>query len=82
MEESLMVGDFLFVSKAIMDAAAHDTVTIPSCMRIPLVGGKSYRSEVQFPYPSAPLPKHSTRTAFVFNTPQDVGCPLTREEIM
>lgn len=81
MEESLMVGDFLFVSKSHYGCRLPMTpVTIPLLHAdIPLVGGKSYRSEVQFPYLRLPRFQSIQRgQAFVFNTPQDVGVPIDK----
>lgn len=81
MEESLMVGDFLFVSKTHYGTRLPMTpFTIPLLHAdIPFTSMKTYREIVSFPYIRLPKFQEIQRDEpFVFNTPQDVGMPIDK----
>jgi signal peptidase I len=81
MEESLMVGDFLFVSKLHYGCRLPMTpFTLPLLHAdIPFFGGKTYREIVKFPYVRLPKIQAVKRgEAVVFNTPEDVSDPIDK----
>lgn len=81
MEESLMVGDFLFVSKMHYGCRLPMTpFTIPLLhAEIPFFGGKTYREIVKFPYARLPKIQSVQRgDAVVFNTPEDIADPVDK----
>ncbi len=72
MEGSLLVGDFLFVSKAHYGIRLPETVFMLPLVhnRAPIVGGESYLKEPSLPYRRLPaLEKLKRNVPIVFNVP-------------
>jgi signal peptidase I len=72
MEGSLLVGDFLFVSKASYGIRTPQTVAMVPLLhnRVPLLGTESYFKEPSLPYYRLPaLSKIERNSPFVFNWP-------------
>ena len=72
MEGSLMVGDFLFVSKSSYGIRTPMTVAMIPLLhnRVPVVGGESYFKNPSLPYFRLPAIRNIERnTPFVFNWP-------------
>lgn len=72
MEGSLMVGDFLFVSKTSYGIRTPMTVAMVPLLhnRLPVVGGESYLKSPSLPYFRLPALRNIDRnTPFVFNWP-------------
>lgn len=81
MEGSLLVGDYLVVSKISYGARTPITpIVIPFTeATIPLTGTKSYWDGVQFPYFRLPgLGKVKRGDVVVFNYPMEIDSPLHR----
>lgn len=83
MEKSLLVGDFLFVSKVNYGARAPITpISFPFAHNtMPVVGGKSYVEWPNMPYFRLPgLQKIKNNDVVVFNYPAEDGRPLDKKE--
>ncbi len=83
MEKSLLVGDFLFVSKVNYGARAPITpVSFPFAHNtMPLVGGNSYIEWPNMPYMRLPgFQKIKNNDVVVFNYPAEDGRPLDKKE--
>ena len=83
MEKSLLVGDFLFVSKVNYGARAPITpVSFPFAHNtLPLVGGNSYIEWPNMPYMRLPgFQKIKNNDVVVFNYPAEDGRPLDKKE--
>jgi signal peptidase I len=81
MEKSMMVGDFLFVSKMHYGTRMPTTpLAIPLMHdRIPLLGVPSYLSWFELPYVRLPkLQSIKRNEPFVFNYPMDTHAPLDK----
>jgi signal peptidase I len=81
MEGTLLVGDFLFVSKVNYGARTPITpVAFPFAQNtMPLTGGRSYWDGIQLPYFRLPGFSHVKRgDVVVFNYPMDIDSPLYR----
>ncbi len=73
MEDSLLVGDFLFVSKAHYGIRTPQTVAMIPLLhnRVPLVGGESYLEKPKLPYYRLPaMEKIDRNDLIVFNYPE------------
>ncbi len=73
MEGSLMVGDFLFVSKANYGIRTPQTIAMLPLLhnRVPVLGGESYLEKPQLPYYRLPaLEKIDRNDPVVFNFPE------------
>lgn len=73
MEGSLMVGDFLFVSKANYGIRTPQTIAMLPLLhnRVPVVGGESYLEKPQLPYKRLPALESIDRNdPVVFNFPE------------
>jgi signal peptidase I len=83
MEKSLLVGDFLFVSKVNYGARAPITpISFPFAHNtLPVVGGKSYLEWFKMPYFRLPgFQKIKNNDVVVFNYPYEDGRPLDKKE--
>jgi len=83
MEKSLLVGDFLFVSKVNYGARAPMTpVSVPFAHNtLPVVQTKSYLSWFSMPYLRFPgLQKIKNNDVVVFNYPFEDGRPIDKKE--
>jgi signal peptidase I len=83
MEKSLLVGDFLFVSKINYGARAPMTpVSFPFAHNtMPVVGGNSYTSLFSMPYLRLPgFQKIKNNDVVVFNYPFEDGRPVDKKE--
>jgi signal peptidase I len=83
MEKSLLVGDFLFVSKFHYGARTPITpLSFPLVHNeLPLIGGKSYLESVQLPYYRLPgLEEVERRDVVVFNYPRGTDKPVDKRE--
>ena len=83
MEKSLLVGDFLFVSKVNYGARAPITpVSFPFAHNtMPVVGGDSYIEWPNMPYMRLPgFQKIKNNDVVVFNYPAEDGRPLDKKE--
>lgn len=83
MEKSLLVGDFLFVSKVNYGARAPITpVSFPFAHNtMPIVGGNSYIEWPNMPYMRLPgFQKIKNNDVVVFNYPAEDGRPLDKKE--
>lgn len=83
MEKSLLIGDFLFVSKVNYGARAPITpVSFPFAHNtMPLVNSKSYLEWPQMPYYRLPgFQKIKNNDVVVFNYPAEDGRPLDKKE--
>ncbi|MBP9187882.1 MAG: signal peptidase I, partial [Bacteroidia bacterium] len=83
MEKSLLVGDFLFVSKVNYGARAPITpVSFPFAHNtMPVVGGNSYIEWPNMPYMRLPgFQKIKNNDVVVFNYPAEDGRPLDKKE--
>lgn len=81
MEKSLMVGDFLFVSKVNYGARVPMTpVAFPLAHHsMPLIGTKAYWDGIQWKYRRLPgLGKIKRNDAVVFNYPMEADAPYNR----
>jgi signal peptidase I len=81
MEGTLLVGDYLFVSKVNYGARMPITpIAYPFANHtMPLLGTKAYWSGLQFPYYRLPGLGHVDRgDVVVFNYPMDIDSPLYR----
>ena len=83
MEKSLMVGDFLFVSKAHYGTRLPMTpLALPLVHnKIPVVGSNSFSDKVQLPY--VRLPKFTDVERLdpvVFNFPEEIQYPIDKRE--
>ncbi len=81
MEGTLLVGDYLFVSKVNYGARTPITpVSYPFAQHtMPLLGTKAYWSGLQLPYYRLPGISHVKRgDVIVFNYPMDIDSPLYR----
>ena len=81
MERSLLVGDFLFVSKVNYGARLPETpVSFPFAHNtMPLIGTKSYTDLIKIPYHRLPgLSDVKKGDVVVFNYPMDADSPLYR----
>ncbi len=81
MERSLLVGDFLFVSKMSYGARTPITpVAFPFAHHtMPITGTKAYWDGIQLPYYRLPGFGHIERNdVVVFNYPMDADAPLNR----
>lgn len=81
MEGTLLVGDFLFVSKLNYGARTPITpVSFPFAQHtMPLLGTRSYWDGIQLPYFRLPGFSHVQRgDVIVFNYPMDIDSPLYR----
>jgi len=84
MEGSLLVGDFLFVSKYAYGPKVPNTpLTVPfTHNKLPVVGGKSYSEAIYTPYHRfRGLGKPKRNDAMVFNYPSGDTVILGREEL-
>ncbi|MEL7123154.1 MAG: S26 family signal peptidase [Bacteroidota bacterium] len=73
MEGSLVVGDFLFVSKAHYGIRTPQTITMLPLLhnRVPVVGGESYLEGAELPYYRLPaIEKIDRNEPVVFNFPE------------
>ncbi len=83
MEKSLLVGDFLFVSKVNYGARAPMTpISFPFAHNtLPLVGGKSYLEWFSMPFFRLPgLQKIKNNDVVVFNYPNENDRPVDKKE--
>lgn len=83
MEKSLLVGDFLFVSKVNYGARAPITpVSFPFAHNtMPVIGGNSYIEWPNMPYMRLPgFQKIKNNDVVVFNYPAEDGRPLDKKE--
>jgi signal peptidase I len=83
MEKSLLVGDFLFVSKVNYGARAPMTpLSFPFAHNtMPVVGGNSYSSLFSMPYLRLPgFQKIKNNDVVVFNYPFEDGRPVDKKE--
>jgi signal peptidase I len=83
MEKSLLIGDFLFVSKVNYGARAPMTpVSFPFAHNtMPLVGGNSYTTLFSMPYYRLPgFQKIKNNDVVVFNYPAEDGRPADKKE--
>lgn len=83
MEKSLLVGDFLFVSKYHYGARTPITpISFPLVHNeMPIFGGDSYLESVQLPYYRLPgLSEIERRDVVVFNYPQDADHPVDKRD--
>lgn len=83
MEKSLLVGDFLFVSKVNYGARAPITpVSFPFAHNtMPVIGGKSYIEWPHMPYFRLPgFQNIKNNDVVVFNYPAEDGRPLDKKE--
>ncbi len=81
MESTLLVGDFLFVSKVNYGARTPITpIAFPFAQNtMPLTGKRSYWDGIQLPYFRLPGFSHVKRgDVVVFNYPMDIDSPLYR----
>lgn len=81
MERTLLVGDFLFVSKVNYGARTPITpVAFPFAHHtMPIIGTKAYWDGIQLPYYRLPgLGKVERYDVVVFNYPMDADAPLNR----
>jgi len=81
MEGTLLVGDFLFVSKVTYGARTPITpIAFPFAQNtMPFTGGHSYWDGIQLPYFRLPGFSHVKRgDVMVFNYPMDIDSPLYR----
>lgn len=81
MEKSMLVGDFLFVSKFHYGARIPMTpIAFPFAHHtMPLIGGKAYLDWVHLPYFRLPgFEKIHNNDIVVFNYPMDLDSPLLR----
>lgn len=83
MEKSLLVGDFLFVSKINYGARAPMTpISFPFAHNtLPVVGGKSYLEWFEMPYFRLPgFQKIKNNDVVVFNYPNEPDRPVDKKE--
>src|SRR5258706_1792481 len=84
MEKSLLVGDFLFVSKISYGARIQNTpLSFPFAHHtMPLIGGKSYLEWIKIGYHRLPgLGKIKNNDVVVFNWPaENMGRPVDKKE--
>jgi signal peptidase I len=83
MEKSLLVGDFLFVSKVNYGARAPMTpISFPFAHNtMPVVGGNSYTELFSMPYLRLPgFQKIKNNDVVVFNYPAEEGRPVDKKE--
>lgn len=83
MEKTLLVGDFLFVSKFHYGPRTPNTpISFPFAHHtMPVVGGKSYVESLQFPYFRIPGFQNVKRNDIVvFNWPQEDFRPVDKRE--
>lgn len=83
MEKSLMVGDFLFVSKAHYGTRLPMTpLALPLVHnKIPVVGSSSFSDAVQLPYVRLPKFTEVERLdPVVFNFPEEIQYPIDKRE--
>jgi signal peptidase I len=83
MEKSLLVGDFLFVSKVNYGARAPMTpVSFPFAHNtMPIMGGKSYSESFSMPYFRLPgFQQIKNNDVVVFNYPAEEGRPVDKKE--
>src|SRR5690606_34832591 len=81
MEKSLLVGDFLFVSKLSYGPRVPMTpIAFPFAHHtMPLVGGKAYIEAVKIPYKRLPgFQKIERNDVVVFNFPMEADAPYNR----
>jgi len=81
MEKSLLVGDFLFVSKVNYGARTPMTpVAFPFAHHtMPIIGTKAYWDGIQWNYHRLPgISKIKRKDVVVFNYPMDIDSPLYR----
>ncbi|TAE40411.1 MAG: signal peptidase I [Sphingobacteriales bacterium] len=81
MERTLLVGDFLFVSKVNYGARTPITpIAFPFAHHtMPIIGTKAYWDGIQLPYYRLPGLGHVERyDVVVFNYPMDADAPLSR----
>jgi signal peptidase I len=82
MEKSLLVGDFLFVSKVNYGARTPMTpLSFPFAhQELPLIGGKSYSEAIKFPYYRLPgFSKIKNEDIVVFNYPMEDDRPVDKQ---
>lgn len=84
MEKSLLVGDFLFVSKANYGARVPMTpISFPFVHHtMPVIGGKAYSEALNLPYYRLPgFQKIENNDVVVFNFPaEELGRPVDKKE--
>jgi signal peptidase I len=83
MEKSLLVGDFLFVSKVNYGARAPMTpISFPFAHNtMPVIGGNSYTELFSMPYLRLPgFQKIKNNDVVVFNYPAEEGRPVDKKE--
>ncbi|MFY0643184.1 MAG: signal peptidase I [Bacteroidia bacterium] len=84
MEKSLLVGDFLFVSKANYGARVPMTpISFPFVHHtMPIVGGKAYSEALKLPYYRLPgFQKIKNNDVVVFNFPaEEMGRPVDKKD--
>lgn len=82
MEKSLLVGDFLFVSKVNYGARTPMTpLSFPFAhQELPLIGGKSYSEAIKLPYYRLPgFSKIKNNDVVVFNYPMEDDRPVDKQ---
>jgi signal peptidase I len=82
MEKTLMVGDFLFVSKLHYGARTPITpLSVPfTHQELPLIGGKAYSEAVQWPYYRLPgFTSIKNNDIVVFNYPMEDDRPIDKQ---
>lgn len=82
MEEDLMVGDFLFVSKISYGARTPMTpLAFPFAhQEMPLIGGKAYSESIKWPYYRLPgFSKIKNNDCVVFNFPMEDERPIDKQ---
>lgn len=83
MEKSLLIGDFLFVSKVSYGPRLPNTpIAFPFAHHtMPLIGGKSYSEAVKLPYYRLPgLGRIENNDVVVFNYPMEDFRPVDKRE--
>src|SRR5580765_8116217 len=83
MEKSLLVGDFLFVSKMHYGARIPETpLSFPFAHHtMPIIGGKSYLEWIKLPYYRLPgFEKVKNNDVVVFNWPREDFRPVDKRE--
>src|SRR5688572_12599225 len=82
MEKSLLVGDFLFVSKVNYGARTPMTpLSFPFAhQELPIIGGKSYSEAIKLPYYRLPgFSKIKNNDIVVFNYPMEDDRPVDKQ---
>jgi signal peptidase I len=82
MEKTLMVGDFLFVSKVNYGARTPMTpLSFPFVhQELPIIGGKSYSEAIKFPYYRLPgFASIKNNDIVVFNYPMEDDRPIDKQ---